>query len=169
MENGISWDQLHMSTVFLVASKSKDPRTHVGAVIVDTNNHPVSTGFNGLPRKVNDLPERYSDRDLKKYFIEHAERNAIYAANESLDGCTMYVNFFPCCDCARGIIQSGIKELVAHKPFCDSPEMAHYKESQIAAETMLKEAGVLVRYYDGELTTNITGKLGGADLSLSDL
>lgn len=147
--NGISWDQLHITNAVLVSMKSKDPRTKVGAIIVDKNNHPVSTGFNGIPRGVLDNDDRLHDRALKQFFIEHAERNAIYAAKEDLEGCTIYVTFPPCSDCARAIIQTGIKRVITIKKTAHNPSMAHYNEHLKHSLTMFEESGVEYIEWEG--------------------
>lgn len=146
----IDWDDLFMAMVFLVAMKSKDLRTHIGAVIVGPDNEVVSMGFNGLARGLNDdVPER-QERPEKYFWFEHAERNAIYNASRigvSLKGCRMYTNGVPCMDCARACIQSGITEVIAHKRWY-SENRDKWKESCSKAEIMLGEAGVTIRYYD---------------------
>jgi len=111
------WDQYFMTMAYLVASRSTDESTHAGAVIVRKDNSIVSTGYNGPVRgmDIEDVPQT---RPEKYFYMEHAERNAIFAAarNEGgLDGCRLYVNFLPCADCARAIIQVGITEVIVHK------------------------------------------------------
>ena len=139
----------------LVAEKSKDPSTKVGAVIVGKNNEVVSTGFNGFPRgfKDKDVPERY-ERPLKYDLTEHAERNAIYNAariGSRLDECKIYVNSLPpCTDCARGIIQSGIKEVVIVDK--DIPE--RWRNNCAEAINMLEECGVNIRKIKHTSTNN---------------
>jgi|SRR6185312_5060199 len=101
-----------------IASKSKDPNTKVGCIIVDQDHIIQSTGYNSFPRGLKDnVPERLI-RPEKYSWIEHAERNAIYQAarnGKSLRNCRIYLPFFPCLDCARGIIQSGIKEIILNE------------------------------------------------------
>jgi dCMP deaminase len=163
---GITWSQLHITNAVLVSMKSKDPRTKVGAVIVDQNNHPVSTGFNGIPRGVEDTHERLHDRDVKKFFIEHAERNAIYAAKENLEGCSIYITFPPCADCARAIIQSGIKRVVTIKKTAQHPSMVHYSEHLSNSMLMFKEAGVEYVEWDG-VVPNLQMFMGGNVIDLN--
>lgn len=110
------WDQYFMTIAYLAASRSQDSSTHAGAVIVRPDNTIVSTGYNSPPRGV-DIKHVPTERPDKYYWMEHAERNAIYAAakNEGgIDGCRLYVNFLPCADCARAIIQTGISEVIVH-------------------------------------------------------
>jgi len=110
-----TWDDYFMSMVYLVASRSKDRRTHIGAVVVGPRREVRSTGYNGFVRRLNDdVPERHETGE-KHFWFEHAERNAIYNAGRSLEGCTMYTQGVPCMDCARGIVQSGIVEIVVDK------------------------------------------------------
>lgn len=116
----ITWEQLFMTLAYQVAMRSKDPSTHSGAVIVSGENVILSTGYNSLPRRieVDGGGTRLSRENGEKYFwVEHAERNAIYNAvrnGVSLNGTTLYVNWMPCMDCARGIVQAGICSVIVH-------------------------------------------------------
>ncbi len=126
----MSWDARWIELVRLVASWSKDRSTKTGCVIVDSRNVLVSIGWNGFPRGVLDELEERHERPAKYDLTEHAERNAIYnaaAKGNALAGCRLYVNWFPCAECARAIIQSGITHLVCGP-----------------SKTMLREAGVEV-------------------------
>lgn len=108
-----------MDVARLVASWSKDRSRTCGAVIVDDRNVLVSIGWNGFPRGVNDDVDARHGRPAKYKWTEHAERNAIYnaAANgHSTRGCTIYLPWYPCADCARAIIQSGIARIVCTEP-----------------------------------------------------
>ncbi|XP_015176827.1 PREDICTED: deoxycytidylate deaminase [Polistes dominula] len=113
----ISWDDYFMGVALLSAKRSKDPVTRVGACIVDENNVIVGVGYNGMPRNCSDdvFPwEKNSNDELnnKKLYVCHAEINAILNRNLSkLKGCKMYVSLFPCNECAKVIIQSGIKKI----------------------------------------------------------
>ena len=116
-EDQASWDEFFIGLCIYWSQKSKDRSTKVGAVIVGEGQNVLATGFNGFPRGVPDDKEQYHTRPTKYLVTEHAERNAIYnAAREGtrLMGSTMYIPFepVPCCDCARGIIQVGIKKIV---------------------------------------------------------
>ena len=148
-----TWDEYFMSMAYLVASRSKDKSTHVGAVIVGPNNEIKSTGYNSFPRGLNDdIPER-QEKPEKYFWFEHAERNAIYNATligTSLKGCKMYTNGIPCADCARAIIQSGIKEVVVDQVW-DSQNQDIWKEQAEKSLQMFKETGVKVRYWEGKL------------------
>lgn len=141
----ISWDQYFMTMANLAAMKSKDESTHCGSVIVDDMNHVISTGYNSFVRGINDnVPERQI-RPQKYMWFEHGERNAIYSAafrGISTRGCKIYVTGIPCCDCARGIIQAGIKEVIVQerKEFgCE------WDESCKVTQQMFEEAGVELR------------------------
>ncbi len=112
------WNYRFMDLAFLVASWSKDPSTKTGAVVVGPDREIRATGYNGLVRGVDDnIPERM-ERPTKYDFFEHAERNAVYNAcltGTSLKGCVIYATHAPCTDCARAIIQAGIKTVVTNK------------------------------------------------------
>lgn len=115
--NRPDWDQYFMSQVYLAASRSQDASTHAGAVIVRQDNSVVSTGYNS-PIRGMDIEDVPQERPHKYFYMEHGERNAIYNAAKhgtDLDGCKLYVNFLPCADCARAIVQSGIVEVIVHK------------------------------------------------------
>lgn len=146
---------------YKVASESPDPSTQNGAVI-PAHNNVVLQACNRFPRKVTVSGERL-ERPLKYSYIEHAERNVIYEAARygvALEGLTMYVPWYACSDCARAIIQAGIRKVVGHKQMMDgTPE--HWKESIAAAFVMFKEAGVETELLDVELggpTTLFNGK-----------
>ncbi|CAF0994237.1 unnamed protein product [Adineta ricciae] len=113
-----NWDEFFMLKVYLTAKKSKDPRTKIGAVLVRDRRDLIS-GYNGIPEGVKDLPDRF-ERPIKYMYFEHAERNAIFTAARHgirTEGATIYVQALPCVDCARAIIQSGIKKIYVHKQF----------------------------------------------------
>jgi dCMP deaminase len=140
------WDERFMAVARDVASWSKDRSTKVGCVVVSPLRDIKATGYNGFPRGIDDQVEERHERPAKYQWTEHAERNAIYAAarlGTSLDGCTMYVPWFPCVDCARAIIQAGIAELVAIEPDSNDPKWgADFK----LARQMLLESSVELRY-----------------------
>lgn len=154
------WDQLYLTMCYLISMRSKDPSTHVGSVIVDSDNVLVSTGYNSLPRGIEadtDI-KRLSREGGEKYFwIEHAERNAIYNAarrGTQLKGCRLYVPWTPCTDCARAIIQTGITEVVIHQngqDFYDLHTNGKWKESYKKTQAMFLEAGVRAKYVDCEI------------------
>lgn len=147
-----SWDQYYLTICNHVASRSKDPNTQLGCVIVGPAHEIRSTGYNSLPRGIrDDVPERLQ-RPTKYLWMEHAERNAIYnaaRAGTSTAGCSIYVQIMPCMDCARAIVQAGIQEVVISRE-----RMAKYSSEQYDAqfrdvETLLKEAGIIFRQVEG--------------------
>ena len=140
----ISWDEYFMGVALLASQRSKDPSTQVGACIVNDDNRIMSVGYNGFPRGCSDdeFPwEREGETTHTKYpYVCHAELNAILnAGGNSLKGCRIYVALFPCNECAKAIIQAGIKTIVY-----DCDKYAH-TPAVIASKRMLDAAGV--RYY----------------------
>ena len=116
-EGYISWDEYFMGVALLAAERSKDPSTQVGACIVDENNRILSTGYNGFPRGCSDdiFPWNRNEAagETKYPFVVHAELNAILnTRGKSLVGSKVYVGLFPCHECAKAIIQAGIKEVI---------------------------------------------------------
>ncbi len=143
----ISWDQYFMGVAYLSAMRSKDPNTQVGACIVSPENKILSMGYNGFPNGCSDdeYPwAREGDEELncKYLYSTHSELNAILNyRGGSLEGAKMYVTLFPCNECAKAIIQSGIKALVYDcDKYADSP-------SVVASKRMLKSAGVKIEPY----------------------
>ena len=114
----ISWDEYFMGIALLAAKRSKDPNTQVGACIVNSSNKIMSIGYNGLPAGCDDdvFPwerEGENSYDAKHPYVCHAELNAILNnRGADLEGCSIYVALFPCCECAKAIIQSGIKKVL---------------------------------------------------------
>jgi dCMP deaminase len=146
----MSWDDHYLRLAFFIAERSEDPSTQTGAVIVGPDMEIRSTGFNGLPRGVVQKLDRFQ-RPAKYQFMEHAERNAIYNAarmGTPTLGCSMYVNAFPCADCARGIIQAGIKNLwwdPTRDPIMNKIDnKARWEESHRASEELFREAGISI-------------------------
>ncbi len=155
----IDWDTLFMSMAHLVGMKSRDKNTQIGAVIVDKNNAVVSVGYNGLPIGV-EYTEKRQSRPEKYYWFSHAERNAIYLAKRDLANCKMYTNGTPCADCAHGIIQSGILEVIVNKMWEDScPEK--WAEHAERSKEMFYEANIKLRIWSGEIIRNINNRLDG--------
>ena len=116
-EDYITWDEYFMGIAMLSARRSKDPSTQVGACIVNSRNKIMSVGYNGFPLGCSDdcFPwDRSGDEYETKYpYVCHAELNAILNnGGSSLEGCKIYVALFPCNECAKAIIQSGIKEVI---------------------------------------------------------
>ena len=138
------WDKRFMDLAKQVSTWSKDRSTGVGAVIVNDNKKVLSIGFNGFPRGVNDDIEERHIRPEKNLYVVHAERNALDEAETSLVGATIYCTFFTCATCAHGIIQKGLKRVVAPEPDWNSER---YSESQKAAMKMYNEVGIQVTFY----------------------
>lgn len=126
-----------------VASWSKDKSKKVGAVITTKEGLPVSWGFNGMPRKIDDnVPERH-ERPFKYKWMCHAERNAMdLAPRGDLSDCVMFVTFSPCTNCAQGIIQKGISTVVVDANNTHNQVPEHWREDMAVAAMMLEEAGV---------------------------
>lgn len=137
----ISWDEYFMGISVLSAMRSKDPNTQVGACIVNDRNKIMSVGYNGFPIGCSDddFPwEREGNAiDTKYPFVCHAELNAILNhAGGNLNGCKIYVALFPCNECAKAIIQSGIKEVIYLSDKYDGTDM------NLASKRMFDAAGV---------------------------
>lgn len=164
-----NWDQFYINMVYLVSLKSKDESTKQGAVIVSPHNRVKSIGYNGLPRGVNDNISERDERPKKYLWYEHAERNAIYNAETSLVGCTLYTNGCPCPRCARAVIQSGIikviydkewneKDMEILKKYPDSWESGIFDSMEMFYEAGVEYKGIIVdkfitplRYRRGEV------------------
>lgn len=147
-----TWDEYFMDIVKIVGSKSKDPSIKIGCIVVGPDKEIRATGFNGFPRGVNDIDNKRYERPDKYFYTEHAERNCIYHAariGSSLKGCTMYVSAFPCHDCARAIIQAGIKEIVYTPWEEDTRRKNQWEESFKKANEMFEETGTILRVYGG--------------------
>jgi dCMP deaminase len=139
-----NWDKRWMDMAKLVATWSKDRSRTCGAVIVDDRNVLVSIGWNGFPRGLKAEVDERHERPAKYKWTEHAERNAIYnaAANgHPTRGCSIYLPWYPCADCARAIIQSGLKTVYAVEP--DWNDGIWAADFAVGKE-MLAEAGVWV-------------------------
>lgn len=142
----ITWDEYFMGIAMLSAKRSKDPSTQVGACIVNDENKVVSIGYNGMPKGLHDDEacwERDGDFLNTKYaYVVHAELNAILNSKTCVQGCKIYVSLFPCNECAKAIVQSGIKEvLFLSNKYKDA-------DSTIASATILKNAGIKLTQLD---------------------
>ena len=143
----ISWDEYFMGIAMLTAMRSKDPNSQVGACIVSPDNKILSLGYNGMPIGCSDdeMPwEREGDPlDTKYMYVCHAELNAILnSPYSSLKGTRVYVTLFPCNECAKAIIQSGIKEIIyLSDKYHDTP-------INIASRRLLRVAGVKFTPYE---------------------
>lgn len=150
----ISWDDYFMGLAHLSALRSKDPNTQVGACIVDEDHKVVSIGYNGMPRGCNDLEYPWDREggflDTKYAFVVHAELNAILNSERSVKDCAIYVSLFPCNECAKAIIQSGIKKIIYESDKYDGTD------GNIASKKMLMDAGVELIQLDHEVRVNLT-------------
>lgn len=160
------WNEWFLQGVYWIASKSKDDKTKIGAVIVK-DKRIISTGYNGIPIGVDDKKDIRNQRPEKYKWFEHGERNAIYSAAKHgivTDNAILYTNALPCADCCRGIIQAGIREVYIHKQFNDICELYirdQWKGHDSVAFTMLDEANVKIfmvdkilnckAYFDGKM------------------
>ena len=136
----IDWNDYFMGLAHLSAMRSKDPSTQVGAVIVDERKRVVSIGYNGMPYDCDDDEFAWEREgqflDTKYPYVVHAELNAILNAPRPVIGCTIYVSLFPCNECAKAIIQSGIKRIVYEDDkYADT-------DATKASKRMLLSAGV---------------------------
>ena len=142
----ISWDQYFMGVALLSAKRSKDPNTQVGCCLVSSDKKIIGIGYNGFPRSISDdtLPwERVGAwLDTKYPYVVHAEANAILNSTRDLKGATLYVSLFPCNECAKLLIQSGVSEVVYIHDF-------HADDDNVkASKKMLELSGVKLRKMD---------------------
>jgi dCMP deaminase len=149
-ENFVSWDSYFMLSAKLAAERSKDPSTQVGAVVVNEDNRIVATGYNGLPRGFPDDSGLWGKGNpefmANKYpFVVHAEANAVtnWYHRDPSQGHRMYVTLFPCNECAKLIVQSGVKEVI----FANYPR--EWKEAYDASMMIFELAEVKLRLYSG--------------------
>ncbi len=148
----ITWDETFMTMAKLIAMRSKDPSSQVGAVIVDSSNHILSLGYNGAPNGFADADfpwAREGDELCTKYlYVCHAEMNAISNFNGNkmaLKGSKVYVTLFPCSNCAKLIVQNGISEVIF-----DSDKYKDTKDA-IASKKLLDICGVTYHQYNPDL------------------
>ena len=146
-EDYISWDEYFMGVSILSGMRSKDPHTQVGACIVSRDHKILSMGYNGFPSGCGDEDFPWSREgdplDNKYFYVTHSELNAILNyRGGSLEDTILYVSLFPCNECAKAIIQSGIREIVYESDKYDQTP------SVIASKRMLKAAGVRFRKYE---------------------
>ena len=152
----ISWDEYFMGVSLLASMRSKDPSTQVGACIVSDENKIMAVGYNGFPRGCSDdeFPwERSAENsnDTKYPFVCHAELNAILnAGGQNLTGARIFVALFPCNECAKAIIQSGIKEVIyISDKYADTPATK-------ASKMMFNAAGVKLTHFKSEKNITIS-------------
>ena len=143
----LSWEEYFMGLAILSAERSKDPSTQVGACIVDNDNKIVSVGYNGAPIGFDDDKDMTWEREgdflnTKYAYVCHSELNAILNSNSSVKGCKLYVTLFPCNECAKVIIQSGIKEFVYLSDKYEGTDM------NIAAKKMFDACNIKYTKYE---------------------
>ena len=146
--SNLKWDQRYLRLAYEVSQWSKDPSSKIGAVTVGSKGQVLSQGFNGFPRGLKDDFTRLHDRETKYKFVVHAEMNAIYNATyngTSLDGATLYVYGLPICsECAKGVIQVGIKRVVMPNQNVDGK----WLDSWMTSMNFFDEAGVDFEFID---------------------
>ena len=143
----ISWDEYFMGIAILSAQRSKDENTQVGCCIVNGENKILSLGYNGMPTGCDDdkMPwkRQGAPLDTKYMYVCHAELNAILnRSSGSLSGATLYVTLFPCNECAKAIIQSGIREVVYASDKYDG------EDNNVASKRMFDMVGIKYRQYE---------------------
>lgn len=142
----LTWDEYFMGIAELSAQRSKDPSTQVGACIVSQDNKILSVGYNGMPRACSDdefpWDRQGGNLDTKYFFVCHAELNAILNfRGGTLEGSRIYTTLFPCNECAKAIIQSGVSEIIyKSNKYADS-------DSVVASTLMFKAAGIKMTEY----------------------
>ena len=153
-QDTLTWDEYFMGLAHLSALRSKDPNTQVGACIVDENHRVVSVGYNGFPKGCSDDTFPWGREggvlETKYAFVVHAELNAILNSPRSVAGCTLYVSLFPCNECAKALIQAGIRRIVY-----ESDKYAA-TETTIASKRMLKAAGVELKRIENTIRIDVT-------------
>ncbi len=150
----LSWDEYFMGISLMSAKRSKDPETQVGACIVNPAKRIVGVGYNGFPTGCSDddFPWERTGKTLEtKYpYVVHAELNAILNSTTALDNCTIYVALFPCNECAKAIIQSGIREVVYLSDKYNSSDAVQ------ASKKLFAHSGVRFRKLDSNLQLSIS-------------
>ena len=148
----LSWDEYFMGVAILSSFRSKDPNTRIGACIVNKKNRIVGVGYNGFPTGCDDnaLPWAQDGAflDTKYPYVCHAELNAIFNSSGNLFDCRIYQEFFPCNECAKAIIQVGIREVI-YLHYNRSPQSDIF----VAARKLLDMAGVTYRILDSNMDT----------------
>lgn len=146
----MEWKDYFIGIAEQVKLKSKDQSTQIGAVIVGKDKEILTTGYNSFPRGLDDTKQERQERPEKYFWFEHAERNAIYNAARigvSLKESTTYLTSgLPCMDCARGLIQSGVKKVVCKKD-CTTKNKDKWLEQQEKSLILFSECGVEVEFY----------------------
>jgi len=145
----MNWQEYYMRHQYLASEKSKDPSTKIGAVLVREDNI-ISIGYNGFPRGIEDTKDRLENREEKYFYVVHAEANAIL--NAARNGIAtynsiLYTSGMPCNECAKSIIQAGIRKVCIHSQY---PSLSHGKWSKSVSKAteMFKEANISLYQYN---------------------
>ena len=151
----LSWKEYFMNIAIIASKRSKDLNTQVGACVIDKNNRIISTGYNGFINGCNndDFPQGREGKwiDTKYPFVVHAEQNCILNSHGiPLQGCIMYVTLFPCNECAKFIVQSGIKHII----YLD--DKYSNTDSTIAAKKIFDTVGVTYEQYEGKIIRDLS-------------
>lgn len=161
----------YLKQAYRFAQHSPDPSTQVGCVIVHPKMGVIAGASNSIPEGLHHTQERLDDPSHKNIYMEHAERNALYRCCQSVlstAGCHAYVTLAPCIDCARGLIQSGITQVIAHREMLDlyAPDASILKRASIEQGwNMLCEAGIKCALWSGvvfqvqTVSVRVRGKL----------
>jgi len=161
----------YLKQAYRFAQHSPDPSTQVGCVIVHPTMGVISGASNSIPEGLHHTQERLDDPSHKNIYMEHAERNALYRCCQSVlstTGCHAYVTLAPCIDCARGLIQSGITQVIAHREMLDlyAPDASMHRRASIEQGwNMLCEAGIKCALWSGvvfqvqTVSVRVRGKL----------
>jgi dCMP deaminase len=146
MKKPLNWEEYFMTLALVASLKSKDTSTQVGAVITDNKTHKViSSGYNGFPRYVDDdkIPQT---RPEKYLYVVHAELNAILHAERNLTDCSLYVTSFPCSECMKAVIQTGIKRVV----YLNELSGSDWENSRNATMKLANLASIDVHQFEGQ-------------------
>lgn len=146
MKKPLSWEEYFMTLALVASLKSKDSSTQVGAVITDNKSRKViSSGYNGFPRYVDDdkIPQT---RPEKYLYVVHAELNAILHAERNLSDCSLYVTSFPCSECMKAVIQTGIKTVI----YLNELSGGNWESSRNATMKLAELASIDVRRFEGQ-------------------
>lgn len=139
-QNRASWDEVFMEMAQVIAKRSPDPDYQVGAVIVTPQNTVAGAGYNGAPRGIEQDSVPWNNED-KHFYIAHAEANAILNATQNLHGCRIYVVLYPCFECMKMIIQTGIVEVI----YLDDSKLKNNNPKFVWAKRLAEKAGIKLR------------------------
>lgn len=149
----MTWEEVYFGIISVLKNKSKDPSSKFACLIAKGDHTIVSVGFNGFPRGIKDTKERLNNREIKYKFVVHAEHNAILNAariGASLDESILYIDSWPCSNCAKSIIQSGMSKIVLNgdsELFNDTGFLERWKEEIELAKSMFEESGIKIEIY----------------------